>query len=51
MLPTNAKIDGVRVQRPDPAPGEPGRAEVELPEVELGSDQDADQHADGAPND
>ena len=41
---------GVGVERTDTAPGQPGRVEVELPEVELGRDQDADQHGDRGPD-
>jgi hypothetical protein len=42
--------DGVGVQWAQPAEAQPGLAEVGLPEVELGRDEDADQHAHDAPD-
>ncbi len=41
----------VGVQRPDPAPGEPRRVEIKLPEIELGGDQDPHKHSHRSPYD
>ena len=43
--------DGVGVQRAQTAERQPRRGEVQLPEVELGRDEDAHQHPDRAPDD
>lgn len=42
---------GVGVERPQASEGEPGGVEVQLPVVELGGNEDADDHGNKAPKD
>ena len=45
------KDDGIRVQRTQPAVGQPGHPEIQLRPDQLGRDQRTDRHTDDAPDD